>query len=200
MKLSNSSFSILIPVTILLILLFGLVTLSQDKEMKSPADMNSRGEYLANICDCQICHSPKVFTENGPVPDASRAFSGFPADEVVPTIPSDLIAPTKWGGLVTNDFCAWAGPWGVSFAINLTPDEKTGIGYWDKETFIATIRSGKHMGSGRPILPPMPWPAYSHMTDEDLGSLFDYLAALPPLVNEVPTPLPPMKAPPKMGE
>jgi hypothetical protein len=53
------------------------------------------------------------------------------------------------------DLTAWSGPWGVSYAINLTPDQDTGIGIWTEEMFIKAIRSGKHMGeaSSRPILP-----------------------------------------------
>ena len=52
---------------------------------------------------------------------------------------------------------AWAGPWGVSFTANLTPDKETGLGDWTEEQFIATMRTGKHQGKGRPVLPPMPY-------------------------------------------
>ena len=51
---------------------------------------------------------------------------------------------------------AWAGPWGVSYAANLTPDKRTGIGAWTADQFIKTMRTGKHLGVGRPVLPPMP--------------------------------------------
>ncbi len=53
---------------------------------------------------------------------------------------------------------AWAGSWGVGFIANLTPDTSTGIGEWTEETFIRTLRTGKHHGqpNGRMILPPMP--------------------------------------------
>ena len=56
---------------------------------------------------------------------------------------------------------AWSGPWGVSFTANLTPDPETGLGRWTLRNFMDTIRSGRHMGRGRPILPPMPWTAYA---------------------------------------
>jgi hypothetical protein len=85
----------------------------------------------------------------------------------------------------------WAGPWGVSFAANLTPDEVTGIGAWTPEVFIKAMRTGKHMGSGRPILPPMPWPGIGKMSDDDLRAIFAYLHTLKPVNNQVPLPVAP---------
>jgi hypothetical protein len=79
----------------------------------------------------------------------------------------------------------------VSFTANLTPDKETGLGTWTEENFIQTIRTGRHLGRGRPILPPMPAPVYANFTDEDLGSIFAYLQSLPPRKNQVPTPWPP---------
>ncbi|NND88306.1 MAG: diheme cytochrome c-553, partial [Flavobacteriaceae bacterium] len=31
-----------------------------------------RGEYLVNVMDCNICHTPNRMTDQGPRPDASR--------------------------------------------------------------------------------------------------------------------------------
>ena len=87
---------------------------------------------------------------------------------------------------------AWSGPWGVSFAANLTPDPETGI--WremTEEQFIQALRTGRHLGQGRPILPPMPWPLYGKKTDEDLKAIYAYLQTIPPIRNKVPDPLPP---------
>ena len=86
---------------------------------------------------------------------------------------------------------AWAGPWGVSFTANLTPDEDTGIGAWSEDIFIATLRTGKHWGQSRQILPPMPWFNYGKMSDDDLKAVYAYLRSIPPVKNRVPTPLPP---------
>jgi hypothetical protein len=85
---------------------------------------------------------------------------------------------------------AWAGPWGISFASNLTP-HPDGLGLWTEEQFVKTLRTGLHLGVGRPVLPPMPWPAYSQLSDDDLRSLFAYLKTLPPIANTVPQPIPP---------
>jgi hypothetical protein len=84
----------------------------------------------------------------------------------------------------------------VSFARNLTPDQVTGIGIWSEAMFMKTIRSGRHWGVGRPILPPMPWFNYRQMTDQDLKSVFAYLRSIPPVHNRIPEPLPPPPLPP----
>jgi hypothetical protein len=86
---------------------------------------------------------------------------------------------------------AWSGPWGTSFTANLTPDEETGLGAWTFEQFRDAIRTGRHQGRGRPILPPMPWFAIKNLTDEDLRSVFAYLQSIPAIRNRVPEPIPP---------
>jgi hypothetical protein len=90
----------------------------------------------------------------------------------------------------------FAGPWGGSFTANLTPDPETGLGKWTQETFVTALRTGRHEGKGRPILPPMPWPVYGQATDEDLGAIFAYLQSLAPMKNRVPAPVDPPEAQP----
>lgn len=152
-----------------------------------------RGKYLVSILGCHDCHSPKVFTEQGPIPDQSRLLSGHPGDLQVPPLPAGVPDPNGWIALTIGHFTAWAGPWGMSFASNLTPDP-SGLGSWTEENFIQTIRTGKHLGVGRPLLPPMPWPDFAHMTDDDLKAVFAYLRTLPPIANVVPQPQPPAGA------
>ena len=93
--------------------------------------------------------------------------------------------------MTTGDMTTWAGPWGVSYAANLTPDPTTGLGAWNEQMFIGALRNGKHMGSGRPVLPPMPWQAFRNFTDADLKAIFAYLRTLKPIKNAVPPPMPP---------
>jgi hypothetical protein len=76
----------------------------------------------------------------------------------------------------------------VSFTANLTPDRETGIGRWTARTFIDTIRTGRHLGRGREVLPPMPIMVYQNFTDEDLTAIFSYLQTLPAISNKVPEP------------
>jgi len=94
--------------------------------------------------------------------------------------------------MTNDDLTAWVGPWGISFASNLTPDAETGMGRWTVEQFIQTMRTGKHLGIGRPVLPPMPTEALAAMTDSDLKALFSYLKSLKAIKNLVPAPIPPM--------
>jgi hypothetical protein len=60
--------------------------------------------------------------------------------------------------------------------------------------FIKTMREGKYMGVGRPLLPPMPWEVYGKKTDEDLKAIYAYLMSIKPIRNEVPQPVPPDNA------
>ncbi len=95
--------------------------------------------------------------------------------------------------LTTPMLTAWSGPWGVSFAANLTPDKETGLGEWSEQTFIHSLRTGKHQGqpNGRDILPPMPWFNFKGATDDDLKAMWAYLRSIPAVKNQVPLPVPP---------
>ena len=147
-----------------------------------------RGGYLVGAMGCNDCHTPWKLGPKGPEPDMTRALMGHPADFAVPP-PPKLDGAWAWSGAATNT--AFAGPWGVSFTANLTPDMETGLGKWSAETFIAALRTGRHEGKGRPILPPMPYRMIGTLTDEDLRSVFAYLQSLPPVRNRVPAPIDP---------
>lgn len=148
-----------------------------------------RGEYLVTVSGCNDCHTPLKMGPNGPEPDRSRLLSGHPQDLVVAAPPAPMTGPWAFAG--TGTMTGWSGPWGVSFAANLTPDPETGIGKWTVQNFVEAMRSGRHMGRGRPILPPMPWPNVARMTDDDLKATFAYLRSIPAIANRVPDPLPP---------
>lgn len=150
------------------------------------------GEYLVRTMLCNDCHTPWKTGPKGPEPDMSRMLSGHPQDLAVPPPPA-MKGPWNWAG--TETMTAFAGPWGISFTANLTPDKETGIGNWDADTFIRALRTGRHEGRGRPILPPMPWPWFAQATDDDLRAIFVYLQSLPPIRNRVPQPIDPPEAP-----
>jgi cytochrome c553 len=151
----------------------------------------ARGKYLVNIGGCHDCHSPKVFTPEGiPAPNEGKLLSGHPADSKLPDVDARAYAPGYWY-LMAPDLTAFVGPWGTSYGANLTPDDQTGIGLWTEDIFIAALRSGKHMGEGRPILPPMPWFVFADVSDDDIKAIFAYLKSLPPIKNPVPAPVPP---------
>src|SRR5688572_2716539 len=120
-----------------------------------------RGRYLVTTSGCHDCHTPFKMGPNGPAPDMSRALSGHPAEMQMPPAPQLPAGP--WMVTVAATNTAWAGPWGVSFTANLTPDKDTGLGTWTQQNFVDTIRNGRHLGNGRPLLPPMPAPVYAQM-------------------------------------
>ena len=178
----------------LLCLLVGAACTRGDEVGRNDDALAARGRYLVTLGGCNDCHTPKLLRPTGPVPDSSRFLSGHPADTELPPVPPGVLAPDRWGALVSPGLTAWAGPWGVSFTANLTPDA-TGLGPWSAEQFIQTMRTGKHLGVGRPILPPMPWYDIGQLTDEDLRAIFAYLRTVEPVQNAVPAPLPPNAGP-----
>jgi mono/diheme cytochrome c family protein len=160
---------------------------------EASASMVSRGKYIVMTSACDDCHTPKKMGPNGPVLDMSRLLSGHPESEKLP--PPPVLPAGPWMAVASWDLAAWSGPWGVSFPMNLTPDENTGIGSWSEETFVKAIRTGKHMGVSRPILPPMPWEIYKNWTDEDLKAVYAYLRTIPPIKNHIPDPVLPPNSP-----
>lgn len=148
----------------------------------------ARGKYLVTAVGCHDCHTPMKMGDSGPEPDMTRMLSGHPEGVKAPPAPA---GEGLWGIRATLTMTAWSGPWGTSFVANITPDRETGIGAWTEDNFVKTIRTGRHMGNGRPVLPPMPIPAFQNFNDEDLKSIFAYLQSVPAIKNRVPAPLPP---------
>ena len=159
------------------------------EEAQPMENLVKHGEHLVKSIGCSDCHTPKLFTEHGMELDSSRLLSGHPADETLPKYDPET---AKSYVLFSGGFTAVVGPWGTSFAANLTPDA-SGIGTWSEAQFINAIRNGKYkgMGTGRDLLPPMPWPSYRNLSDEDLKAIFAYLKSIKPVENVVPAPIPP---------
>lgn len=165
-----------------------------DEIMQEPVAVDSvqqinRGKYLVDLGGCHHCHSPKIMTERGPISDPDRLLSGHPADEALPPFDGE----TKKGYILFSmGLTSSTGPWGTSFAANLTPDA-TGIGTWSEEQFFTALRQGKFKGleGSRQILPPMPWEDLGKMSNEDIKAVFAYLKSLKPVENVVPSAIPP---------
>lgn len=164
---------------------FALVGASSTASMEAQI---KRGEYLVTIGGCNDCHTPWKVGPNGPEPDMSRMLSGHPQDVKIPPVPA---TGDFWIVNVAPTFTAWSGPWGISYTKNLTPDTLTGLGIWTEDMFINAIRTGRHYGVARPIMPPMPWQNYRHLTDGDIKAVYAYLQSIPPIFNEVPDYQPP---------
>jgi mono/diheme cytochrome c family protein len=148
----------------------------------------ARGRYLVTLGGCNDCHTPLEMGPNGPAPDMKRMLSGHPEQLVMPPAPA---MPGPWAIAMAGTATAFAGPWGTTFAPNLTPDPETGLGKWTEKDFVDTVKSGRHLGRGRPILPPMPIQNLQQATDEDLKAIYAYLRSIPPIRNQVPALRPP---------
>ena len=161
----------------------------KQKEMAStadtePIDLVQRGEYLVASIGCNDCHSPKIMTPTGPAPDPNRLLSGHPSDEILPPYDAET---AKSYVLFNMNLTAAIGPWGTSYAANLTPDE-TGIGNWSEAQFLKAIKTGQWKGlpDTRQLLPPMPWQQYAHLPDGDVRAIYAYLNSIAPVNNVVP--------------
>ena len=163
-----------------------------DEKKMTMQDSIKRGEYLVKTIGCHDCHSPKTMTERGPVEIPELALSGHPAGDTLPPINTEILQ-SGWM-LMSGDLTTAVGPWGVSFAANLTSDD-TGLGNWTIARFKTAMREGKLKGDkgGRMMLPPMPWQNFGKLSDEDLESMFKYLQSTKPVENAVPAPIPPNK-------
>jgi mono/diheme cytochrome c family protein len=184
----KAAFGFLLLIFFVTIFIHFSCTSNKEKKSLTREEMIAKGKYLVDFGGCNYCHSPKIFTNLGPVPDKTRLLSGYPEDEKLQI--DNKIDKSNW--IYSNlSGTAWVGAWGVSFASNLTPDKSTGLGTWTEEIFVETFWTGKQMGHGRNLLPPMPWQAIGQLKDEDLKSIFAYLQSLPPIKNQVPAPIPP---------
>jgi mono/diheme cytochrome c family protein len=169
----------------------GLVGTTAVATTRAPDARVARGRYLVAFAACGDCHTPLKNGPNSAEPDLSRFLSGHP-ESLKMSGPPVAKGAWLWAGAATNT--AFAGPWGISYAANLTPDRNTGLGIWTEAMFIAAMRTGKHMGTSRPIMPPMPWESIKGATDEDLKSIYAYLRTIKPIVNHVPDYQPPAVA------
>jgi mono/diheme cytochrome c family protein len=136
-----------------------------DSASLAAADPIVRGEYISRIGGCNDCHTPGGIFG---APDASRRLAG-----------SEM---------------GWQGPWGTSYGRNLTPDVETGIGSWTEEQIMVAVRTGQRPDGTR-LLPPMPWPNYSALTDEDARALAKYLKSIPAVKHRSPATVPPGQSP-----
>lgn len=136
-------------------------TASKGTTAPTTEQLIARGRQISYSSGCNDCHTPGGLYG---APDTTRMLSG-----------SEL---------------GWEGPWGVSYPRNLTPDMETGIGKWSEQDIITAFRTG-HRPDQTPLNPPMPWPAYAHMSDDDAHALATFIKSLPPIVHKAPAVIPP---------
>ena len=154
------------PVVLLVTAAFSAATLgiassTRAKDLDPRSKRLARGEYLTTVMGCNDCHTPGSMYGS---PDFGRRLSG-----------SEL---------------GWKGPWGVTYARNLTPDAETGIGRWSEQDIVKALRTGMRP-DGSVIQPPMPWPNMTQLSDEDALAIAGYLKSVPAVTHKVPAQVPP---------
>jgi hypothetical protein len=122
---------------------------------------------------------------NGPELDMSLMLSGHPAQ--MPPADFDAKEAAKKNLIVTQTFTSWIGPWGTTYAPNLTSDS-TGIGNWKEEQFVKCLHEKKWMGldNTRPLMPPMSMMPVVEMSEDELKAIFAYLKTTPAIKNVAP--------------
>ncbi len=178
---------IITTVGIATITLAGLVTAQTGKPAAETKGSADRGQKLVFLGGCNDCHTPLIMTARGPRPDSTRYLSGHPGNLKVPPPPA---LDMNWMAAANATMTAWAGPWGISYTANLTPDS-SGLGIWTEPLFMQAMRSGKHLGVGRPIMPPMPIETLGQLSDQELKDIWAFLRTIQPVHNVVPEYLPP---------
>ena len=194
--MSKINFSALLLVSVLWVIIVSCNDRqSVETNAETTLDPNAKsviehGEYLVTIMGCNDCHSPKRMGPNGPEVIPELRLSGFPSDRPIIKVKDSLI--NKGFAMFYPDLTAAVGPWGMSFAGNLTPDP-TGIGNWSEEHFKTALTKGKFKGldNARGLLPPMPVENYKNMKDEDVLAIFQYPKSIEPVRNIVPAPIAP---------
>ena len=143
------------------------------------------GEHLVKVGGCNDCHTPKKMGPNGPELDMSLMLSGHPAQMPPPDF--DPKEAAKKNLVVTQTFTSWMGPWGTTYAPNLTSDS-TGIGNWKEEQFVKCLQQKKWMGldNTRPLMPPMSMMPVTEMSGDELKAIFAYLKTTPAIKNVAP--------------
>jgi mono/diheme cytochrome c family protein len=67
---------------------------------------------------------------------------------------------------------------------NITQDKETGIGNWSDADIKKAITQGIRP-DGRHLSPPMPFPWFEHMTEQDVDAVVAYVKTIPPVRNPV---------------
>jgi mono/diheme cytochrome c family protein len=127
----------------------------------APRALAARGEYLATVAPCGLCHTP------------ADAFAGF------------LTGRTLAGGMDAR----WR-VYGRVVSSNLTP-HPDGIAGVDDAALLRAMSSGVARDGRPLHWQAMPWDLTSNWSEEDRRAILAYLRALPPVPGRVPEPRPP---------
>jgi len=160
----------------------------------TPADIDAVVAYLKSVAAVRNAVEPPVYKAALHVdtpPGANKAISE-----------ADMVDPVKRGFYLAtighcmechtplvNDVHDYAqlgkggqpfpGPWGVTVSRNITSHATAGIGAWSDAEIKTAITQGVCKDSTK-LKPPMAFPLYATMTDQDLSAIVAYLRTVPP--------------------
>ncbi|MDO5623410.1 MAG: c-type cytochrome [Pseudomonadota bacterium] len=92
---------------------------------------------------------------------------------------------TARGGAPGAGGLALATPFGTLYSSNLTPDPDTGIGHWNRATFLRAMHHGRG-ADGRLLYPGFPYTHTTALTTADVDALLAHFRSLPPARVPVP--------------
>jgi mono/diheme cytochrome c family protein len=76
-------------------------------------------------------------------------------------------------------------PFGTIHGTNITPDPETGIGLWSQDAFARAMREGIDR-RGRHLYPAFPYEYFTHLSDDDVASLYAFLMSREPVRQRAP--------------
>jgi hypothetical protein len=120
-----------------------------------PSDQIAYGEYLSTVARCEFCHTPKD----------PNSMEGFEGRRFAGGMPFHLNGR-------------------IMYTMNLTPHE-SGLGSWTRQQFVELFKSrSEPVPVAYDSNTLMNWAAFSGMTEEDLGAMYEFFMTLPPVPFE----------------
>jgi mono/diheme cytochrome c family protein len=127
------------------------------QEADAKNNPGKRGKFLVESMGCGDCHSP-IRADGSEIEDLH------------------LAGGQRWS----------LGPYGSFVTPNLTSDKEAGLGNWTDQEIKNVLSKGIRKDGSRMLPFPMPWPDYSHMSENDMNALISYLRSVPPNSNKIP--------------
>jgi mono/diheme cytochrome c family protein len=100
------------------------------------------------------------------------------------TGPDEHGAPDFANKMGAGGFLITLAPGMTVMTANITPDPETGIGKWSDEDIKKAMTAGIRP-DGVHLSPPMPFPFFDNMTEDDLDAVVAFIRTIPPIKNKV---------------
>lgn len=133
-----------------------------DHSIEMPDTNNKKewGKYLVFNFECFSCHSADFKSNDFLNPEKSVGYLG--GGNMMLNMEGEKI-----------------------FTSNLTPHKELGIGSWTEEEFIKAVKYGIREGEVALRYPMQP---YVHLSNSEIGAIYQYLQSVPPIENKIERP------------